>query len=182
MKFCFSMSKIPSDGVLESLYKLRIRESAQLKPVLEIARHGDSSEDIDCPTIKKLKTMVKRILDQKFTITKRLTPGTGKIETGAVIKNRKGLRGVWRKRYFLPVERKKAQCFARRPMQFPSRDPRSCTKNQKHTAATPSEPSMTRGRSESRKRSVRGQKVRLAEFFDKPCRYYLKGTCHEIAL
>ena len=29
------MSKIPSDDVLESLYKLRIRESAQLKTVLE---------------------------------------------------------------------------------------------------------------------------------------------------
>ena len=29
-----SMSKIPSDDVLESLYTLRIRESAQLKTVL----------------------------------------------------------------------------------------------------------------------------------------------------
>ena len=31
-----SMSKIPSDDILESLYKLRIRESDQLKPVLEL--------------------------------------------------------------------------------------------------------------------------------------------------
>ena len=31
-----SMSKVPSDDVLESLYKLRIRESAQLKTVLEL--------------------------------------------------------------------------------------------------------------------------------------------------
>ena len=31
-----SMSKIPSDDILESLYKLRIRESAQLKTVLEL--------------------------------------------------------------------------------------------------------------------------------------------------
>ena len=31
-----SMSKVPSDHVLESLYKLRIRESAQLKTVLEL--------------------------------------------------------------------------------------------------------------------------------------------------
>ena len=31
-----SMSKIPSDDILESLYKLRIRESAQLKTVLEM--------------------------------------------------------------------------------------------------------------------------------------------------
>ena len=30
------MSKIPSDDTLETLYKLRIRESAQLKTVLEL--------------------------------------------------------------------------------------------------------------------------------------------------
>ena len=30
------MSKIPSDDILESLYKLRIRESRQLKTVLEL--------------------------------------------------------------------------------------------------------------------------------------------------
>ena len=42
-----SMSKIPSDDVLESLYKLRSRESAQLKNRIGIVRRGDSSEDID---------------------------------------------------------------------------------------------------------------------------------------
>ena len=41
------MSKIPSDDVLKSLYKLRKRESAQLKTVLELYDIGDSSEDID---------------------------------------------------------------------------------------------------------------------------------------
>ena len=42
-----SMSKIPSDEILESLYKLWIRESAQLKTVLELYdMEIDSSEDI----------------------------------------------------------------------------------------------------------------------------------------
>ena len=41
-----SMTKIPSDDFLESLYKLRIRESEQLKKRIGIVRHGDSSEDI----------------------------------------------------------------------------------------------------------------------------------------
>ena len=41
-----SMIKIPSDDVLQSLYKLRIRESDQLKSVLEL-NNGISSEDID---------------------------------------------------------------------------------------------------------------------------------------
>ena len=47
-----SMSNIPSDDTLESLYKLRIRESAQLKNRIGIERHGDSSEDIDAQLSK----------------------------------------------------------------------------------------------------------------------------------
>ena len=41
-----SMSRIPSDDILDSLYKLRIRQSDQLKNRIGIVRHGDSSEDI----------------------------------------------------------------------------------------------------------------------------------------
>ena len=41
-----SLTKIPPDDILEGLYKLRIRESHQLKTVLEV-RHGNSSEGID---------------------------------------------------------------------------------------------------------------------------------------
>ena len=40
-----TMSKIPPDDVLESLYKMRIRESTQLKTVLELY-------DIERPIIK----------------------------------------------------------------------------------------------------------------------------------
>ena len=50
-----SMSKIPSDDILEGLYKLRIRESAQLKTVFELYDMGDSSE-ISVPNFQKLKT------------------------------------------------------------------------------------------------------------------------------
>ena len=35
-KILLSMTKIPSDDILESLYKLRIRESDQLNTVLEL--------------------------------------------------------------------------------------------------------------------------------------------------
>ena len=41
-----SMSKIPSDDVLENLCKLRIRESVQLKTVLELYDMKNSSEVI----------------------------------------------------------------------------------------------------------------------------------------
>ena len=40
------MTQIPSDGILKSLYKLRIRESEKLKTVLELYDFGDSSEEI----------------------------------------------------------------------------------------------------------------------------------------
>ena len=38
--------KIPCDEILESLYKLRIRESDQTQNRIGIVRHGGSSEDI----------------------------------------------------------------------------------------------------------------------------------------
>ena len=40
-----SMTKIPSDDILEGLYELRIRESEKLKTVLEFVQYGDSSEE-----------------------------------------------------------------------------------------------------------------------------------------
>ena len=43
-------------------------------------------------------------------------------------------------------------------------------------AATPSEPSMTRGRSVSRKTGIKG-KSNPGIILRQPCRYYLKGTC-----
>ena len=47
-----SMSKNPSDDILENLFKMRIRESAQLKTVLELVRRGNSSENIDAQSSK----------------------------------------------------------------------------------------------------------------------------------
>ena len=83
--------------ILGSLYKLRIRESVQLQTVFKIVRHGNSPEDIDAKLSKKMKTMVKRRVDQKLRDYENLTPDTGELnETGAVVKNRKGLSGVER--------------------------------------------------------------------------------------
>ena len=66
MKFSYlSISKIPSDDVLESLYKLRIRESEQLKTVLELY-DMEIHQKISVPNYQKLKTMVKRRRGQKL--------------------------------------------------------------------------------------------------------------------
>ena len=80
------MSMIPSDDVLESLYKLRIRESAQLKTVLELY-DMEIHQKVSMPNYQKLKTMVNGSKDQKLRL--RNFARHGRIETGAVVKNRK---------------------------------------------------------------------------------------------
>ena len=42
-----SLSKIPSDDILEGMYNLRIRQSVELKNRIRIVRHGDLSKDIN---------------------------------------------------------------------------------------------------------------------------------------
>ena len=81
------MTKIPSDEMLESLYKLRIRESDQLKSVLELY-DLDIHQKKSNPDNQKLKTMVKRRKDQKLRL-RNVDARYGKIESGAVGKSRK---------------------------------------------------------------------------------------------
>ena len=50
-----SVSKIPSDDVLETLYKLRIRESVQLKNELELY-DMEIHQKISMPTCQKIET------------------------------------------------------------------------------------------------------------------------------
>ena len=60
------MTQIPSCDILESLHRLRIRESEKLKTVLELY-----SMEIDQkkagPDYHRLKTMVKRSIEAEFT-------------------------------------------------------------------------------------------------------------------
>ena len=49
-----TMSKIPSDDILESLYKLRIRESAQLKTVLNLYEM-EINQKISMPNYQKIE-------------------------------------------------------------------------------------------------------------------------------
>ena len=61
------MSKIPCNNILQNLYKLRIRESAQLKTALELY-DMEIRQKISVPNYQKLKTMVKRSIDQKLRL------------------------------------------------------------------------------------------------------------------
>ena len=61
------LSGHPSDDILDSLYKLRTRESAQLKTALEVY-DMEIHQNISMPYYQKLKTMVKRSIDQKLRL------------------------------------------------------------------------------------------------------------------
>ena len=87
-EFLLPTTKIPSDDILESLYKLRIRESDQLKTVLELY-DMEIHQKISMPNHQKLKTMVKRSIDQKLR-SRNFDARHEKIETGAVVKSRRG--------------------------------------------------------------------------------------------
>ena len=58
-----SMTKIPSDDILEGLYKLRTRESEKLKTVLELYDLEIHLQKIG-PDYHRLTTMVKRSIEQ----------------------------------------------------------------------------------------------------------------------
>ena len=80
-----SMTKIPSDGILEGLYKLRIRESEKLKTVLELYNMEIHQKKAG-PDYRRLKTTVKRSIEQNLRI-KNFEARNGNYERNAVVKN-----------------------------------------------------------------------------------------------
>ena len=144
-----SMSKIPSDDILEILYKLRIPESAQHKTVLELY-DMDIHQKISAPNYQKLKTMVKRSIDQKLRL-RNFDARRGRIETGAVVKRRKGVTCVEGGKGTCYKWKVKGQCSQGVRCSFRHETRGSCTKTRTHNL---SEPTLSRGRSVSRKRSI----------------------------
>ena len=80
-----SMTKIPSDDILEGLYKLRIRGSEKLKTVLELYDLEMHQKKLG-PDHHRLKTMVKRSIEQDIR-NKNLGASSGNYERNAVVKN-----------------------------------------------------------------------------------------------
>ena len=81
------MTKIPSDDILEGLYKLRIRESEKLRAVLELYNMEIHQKKAG-PDYHRLKTMVKRSIEQNLRI-KNFEARNGNFETSAVVKNQR---------------------------------------------------------------------------------------------
>ena len=103
----------------------------------------ESHQKISMPNYQKLKTMVKRSIDQKLRL-RNFDARNKNIETGEVFTSRGGLSGIqgrrglcyqWkvRKWNLLSVERKRV-VFERRPKKFPAREWRSCKTDTKNRA------------------------------------------------
>ena len=170
-----TMSKIASDDILESLYKLRIRESAQLKTVLELY-DMEIHQKISMPNYQKLETMVKRSIDQKLRL-RNFDARNERIETGAVVTNRSGQRGV---------ERGQGECINGKQKDSVREETSVVVRHDEDKRAKPtpktvppSEPPTPRGRSASRKKNIRGRSP-SGKFARQPCKDFLKGTCIEL--
>ena len=79
------MTQIPSDDILEGLYKLRIREFEKLKTVLELYKMEIHQKKAG-PDDHRLKTLVKRSIEQNLRM-KNFEARNGNYETNAVVKN-----------------------------------------------------------------------------------------------
>ena len=167
-----SMTQIPSDDILEGLYKLRIRESEKLKTVLELYNmeiHQKKAE----PEYHRLKTMVKRSIEQNLR-PKNFGARYGNFETSAMVKNQRVKQREQRSLGDCWQWKANGQCSEGDNCSFrndkdkrskstqPNLSPRSSTQqNVKNASRTKS----LRGRSPS------GEMARLT------CKDYLKGTC-----
>ena len=79
-----SMTQIPFDDILEGLYKLRVRESENLKTVLELY-NMEIHQKKAAPDYHRLKTILKRSIEQNLRI-KNFETRTGNYETNVVVK------------------------------------------------------------------------------------------------
>ena len=166
------MTQIPSDEILESLCKLRIRESEKLKTVLELYNLEIHQKKAG-PDYHTLKTMVKRSIDQNLRM-KNFEARNGNYEISAVVKNQRVKQREQRNLGYGWQWKSYGQCSkgdncsfrhgmnkrAKSTQQNPS--PRSSTQQSVKNASETRSP---RGRSPS------GEMARL------PCKDYLKGTC-----
>ena len=168
-----SMTQILSDDVLENLYKLRKRESEKLKTVLELYNmeiHQKKAE----PDYHRLKTMVKRSIEQNLKM-KKFEGRNGNNETSAVVVKNQGtnqreqrnLGDCWQWNANGQCS-KGDNCSFRHDM----------NKRAKSTQPNPSPRSSTQQsvRNASRTRSPRGR-IPSGKMVRLPCKNYLKGTC-----
>ena len=172
MELFLSMTKIPSDDILEGLYKLRIRESEKLNTVLELYDLEIHQKKAG-PDYHRLKTMVKRSIEQDLR-NRNFGARDGNYERNVVVKNpgtkqrgQRSLGDCWQ-------WEANGQCSKGDNCSFRH----DINKRAKLTQPNPSPSSFMQQneRSASRTRSPRGKSPsgRMSRW---PCKDYIKGTC-----
>ena len=177
LKNLLTMWKIPSDHISESLYKLKIPEFVWLKSVLELYdldTHRKRSK-LD----QKLKTIVKRRTDQKLRL-QNFDVKNEKIETGAVVTSRSGFSWHWERKRNFAISRKQKDSV-RKETHAVSDTRVMNVQNRPPEAAPPFEPPTPRGRSASRKRSIRGRSP-SGKSNRQPCEKILEKYLQQIFL
>ena len=163
----FSVTKIPPDDILDSLYKLRIRESDQLKTVLELY-DTEIHQKISRPDYQKLKTIVKRSTDQKLRL-RNFDARNERIETGAVVASRRGL-----KEFAINGKQKGS---VREDTNAVSGTTVMSVQNRHQKPLHPLGPPTQRGRNASRKGALRGRSP-PGKSNRQPCKNILQGYLH----
>ena len=157
-----SMTKTPSGDILESLYKLRIREPATVLELNDMEIHqkieDNGEEEYRSETSisnlwRKARENWNRSSDQESN----------------------GNEWRWRRKGICYQCKEIGQCSKGDQCSF-RHGSNDRAQKPDHNAATPSKPSFSWGRSVSRTRSVRG-KSNPGMILRQPCRYYLKSTC-----
>ena len=97
-------------------------------------------QKISMPTYQKIKTMVKRSMDQKLRL-RNFDARHGRNETVAVVKNRKGLSGIQRGKGICYQRKEEGQCSKGDQCSFRHENNDRAQKPIVE-AATPSEPSI----------------------------------------
>ena len=105
----------------------------------------DMQQKRSMPNYQKLKTMVKRSVDQKIRL-RNFYARHGRIELGAVIRSRQGSIGVDGGKVSVTSGKKKGQCSQGDKCSLRHENQDRAEKPE-HTAATLSEPTVSRGRS-----------------------------------
>ena len=167
-----SMTKVPSDDILENLYKLRIRESEKLKTVLELYDLEIHQKKAG-PDYHRLKTLVKEVSSKIYEIG-TLGARNGNYERNAVVKNQGSKQRGQRSLGDCWQWEANRQCSKGDNCSFRH----DVNKRAKQTQPNPSPNSFMQQdeRKTSRTRSPRGKSPsgRMSRW---PCKDYLKGTC-----
>ena len=166
------MTKIPPDDVLESFYELRIRESDQLKTVLEVY-DMEIHQKISMPDYQKnWKRWWRESTDQKLRL-RNFNARSERIETGALVVNRRVQRGVEGGPGECDHWKAKGQCPRGDNCSFRHDEDKRAKSTPK--SAPPSEPPTEKdGRSTSRRKCLRGRSP-SGKFARQPCRDFIKG-------